>query len=114
MAELLQVKALVAFTIVTAAGVVHGDPDNKDEAAQWPSVPADRIDDLVKAGKIDPKAKKGAAEKVKSSSDAATPARAAAKVAGRVKAGKPAKAGGAPKAPATPADPGQAPPPPAD
>ncbi len=114
MAELVRVKALVAFTLVTAAGVIHGDPDNMDEAAQWPCVPEDRIADLVKAGKIDPTAKKGAAEKVKSSSGAPARAPAAPKAVGRAKTVKPAKAASAPKVPAKPAGGGDAPPPPAD
>ena len=52
MATLIKVAALVAFSIVTKTGVIHGDPENSDEKAQYPMVPEDRVDDLLAAGKI--------------------------------------------------------------
>lgn len=52
MATLIKVAALVAFSIVTKSGVIHGDPDNSDEKAQYPMVPEDRVDELLDAGKI--------------------------------------------------------------
>lgn len=54
MAELVKVTALRAFSrFVANHGIVHGDPDNSDEAARFPRVPASVVDDLVAEGAVE-------------------------------------------------------------
>lgn len=50
--ELVKVEALAAFTLTTTIGQFHGDPNSHLERGRFPSVPADRVDDLVKSGRV--------------------------------------------------------------
>ncbi|WP_066112345.1 MULTISPECIES: hypothetical protein [unclassified Blastomonas] len=52
--KLIRCMALRAFTqFVPGFGQVHGDPDNQDEAVQFPMVPESHVDLLVDEGKIE-------------------------------------------------------------
>lgn len=48
MVETVKCKALVAFTqFVSGYGMIHGDPDSTDKAANNPEVPVDEVAGLV-------------------------------------------------------------------
>lgn len=58
MAETVKCKALVAFThFVSGYGMVHGDPDSSDKAANSPEVPVDEVAGFVAREQV--KAPKG-------------------------------------------------------
>lgn len=51
--NLIRCQALRAFTqFVPGHGQVHGDPDNQDEAVQFPMVPESYVNHLAGEGKI--------------------------------------------------------------
>lgn len=51
--NLVRCTALVAFThFVAGYGMVHGDPDNSDNAARFPIVPEDAVEHLVREGRL--------------------------------------------------------------
>lgn len=87
MSDLIKCKALVAFTrYVTAHGMIHGDPDNKE--AKYVNVPPRALDNLLADELVErPKGYKTAAEVEAEERQAALDAAVQAELEARAAAG---------------------------